>query len=120
MSEKTELGRRGEVIATDYLVKNGFTILHNNWTYKSKELDIVAMKNNFLAVVEVKSRSETFIVDPIDSITPQKQKFLFDAAESYAEIYNLDEEIRFDIILIVFNDQSHTLEYIEDAFRPGW
>lgn len=120
MSEKSELGRRGEVIATEYLVKNGFAILHNNWTYKNKELDIVATKDNFLVVIEVKSRSENYVVDPIDSITPQKQKFLFDAAESYAEIYNLDEDIRFDIILIVFNDTGHTLEYIEDAFRPGW
>ena len=120
MSEKTELGRRGEVVATEYLVKNGYKILHNNWTYKSKEIDIVTLKDNHLVIVEVKSRSEDFVLDPIDSITTKKQKFLADAAEAYAEIYDLDERIRFDIILIVFNDATHTLEHIEDAFRPGW
>jgi putative endonuclease len=120
MSEKSELGRRGEVIATEYLVKKGFDILHNNWTYKNKELDIVALKDNYLVVIEVKSRKENYIVDPIESITPRKQKFLFDASESYAEIYNLDEDIRFDIVLVIFSETSHTIEHVEDAFRPGW
>lgn len=120
MSDKSELGRRGEIIATNYLLKNGFEILHNNWTYKNLELDIVAKKGEYLVFVEVKSRSETFILDPIDAITPKKQKFLFNAAESYAEIYEREEKIRFDIVLVVFNEQSHKLEYIEDAFRPGW
>ena len=120
MAEKTELGRRGEVVAMDYLIKKGFKILHTNWTYRKKEIDIVAIDGNHLVIVEVKSRSETFVVDPIDTITPKKQKFLADAAEWYVGIYNIEERIRFDIVLIVFSDTSHTIEHIEDAFRPGW
>lgn len=120
MSEHTELGRKGEIVAVEYLVKKGYKILHTNWTYRKLELDIVASKGKALVFVEVKSRSNEYFENPKDAITLTKQKHLFNAAEYYVEIYDLDEEIQFDIISIVFESTGTKLEHIEDAFRPGW
>ncbi len=120
MSEHTELGKQGEIIAAEYLLKNGYEILHRNWHFKKLELDIVATKGSTLIIVEVKSRSSEYFENPKDAITLKKQKHLFNAAEYYIEIYDYDKDIQFDIITIIFQNERHELEHIEDAFRPGW
>ncbi len=120
MSEHTELGRKGEIVAVEYFVKKGFKILHTNWRYRKLEIDIVASNNKTLVIVEVKSRSNDYFESPKDAITFAKQKNLYNAAEYYTEIYDIDLEIQFDIVSIVFENGKHKLEHIEDAFRPGW
>ena len=120
MSEHYELGKKGEEIAVDFLSKKGFRILHRNWRYKKLELDIVAKTDEYLVIVEVKTRSNDYFELPQDAVTIKKQKFLFDAAEAYIELFDIDMEIRFDIISILIIDNKTDIEHIEDAFRPGW
>lgn len=54
MAEQNDLGRDGEARARDYLIRQGYTILHTNWRWHHYELDIVAVKEKELVVVEVK------------------------------------------------------------------
>lgn len=59
---KKELGKQGEIIAANYLEKNGYEILEtnfqNNLGYRVGELDIVAREKETgeIAFVEVKTR----------------------------------------------------------------
>lgn len=67
------LGRIGEELAANYLVKNGFYILERNWRSKyGYEIDIIAFKDNILHFVEVKTRRSSF-VDPLSAIDSKKQ-----------------------------------------------
>ena len=120
MSEHYELGKEGEEIASAFLSKIGYKILHRNWRHKKLELDIIAKKDEYIVIVEVKTRSNDYFERPQDAITFKKQKFLFDAAEAYIELFDLDMELRFDIVSILISDNKSEIEHIEDAFRPGW
>ena len=118
MAKHLELGRKGEDLATEYLLKQGFTILERNWTYENAELDIIARDEDILVFVEVKTRTGNAYGDPEDAVDKRKISKILEAAEAYVEEKNLDNEIRFDIIAIVIKGGRYELEHIPDAIYP--
>jgi putative endonuclease len=119
MTEQQLTGQTGEQLAADYLRNNGFKILHINWRQGSKELDIVAEKNNRLHVVEVRSLKSNFFMEPYQSINKAKQRTLIAAANAYIQRYDLSMEVQIDVISVVFCNGTHTLEYLPDAIYPS-
>ena len=61
MARHNELGRLGEQIAAEYLIKKGYTIRDSNWRWQRYELDIVCEHNGRIVIVEVKTRTSGFI-----------------------------------------------------------
>ncbi|MFT3737454.1 MAG: YraN family protein [Breznakibacter sp.] len=118
MAEHNELGRRGENEAAEFLAKKGYVVLHRNWRYKKLEIDIVAQCKRKLVVVEVKARGTGIWGDPEEAITKSKIKFLAEAVEAYIEEFDIDMEVRFDVVTVVFNGDAFLLEHIEEAFHP--
>jgi putative endonuclease len=116
--EKSELGRLGEKIAYNYLVKKGFTIKETNWRFKHKEIDIICMYESTLVIVEVKTRSNPDFERPQDAVTRSKQRLLVSAADAYIQSSDFQGEVRFDIISIVKNKTTEIIEHIPDAFYP--
>ncbi len=102
MTIQQDLGKKGEQIALDYLTAKDYKILERNWYFKKKEIDIIAEKNDFLVIVEVKSRSVGFQENPRDAVNMKKQRFLIQAANAYINKYDIDLEVRFDILTVVF------------------
>ena len=66
MAIHNELGKKGEQLAVDFLQKKGYTILDRNWRFKKAEVDIIAQKEQILAIVEVKTRSSNYFGNPQD------------------------------------------------------
>lgn len=118
MIEKHELGKRGEAFALHLLVSKGFKIIATNWRFRKDEVDIIATDDQFLVIVEVKTRSTNYFGEPFTAVTKKKQGFLIRAANAYIEENDIDLECRFDIISIVFAENKHQVEHIEDAFYP--
>lgn len=116
MAQHYELGKKGEKLAADFLVKKGYTILEKNWYYQKAEVDIIAKLEDTLAVIEVKTRSNTDFGNPQDFVSSKKIKLLVGAIDEYVTTKNLDVEVRFDIIAIVKTDNQFSIEHIEDAF----
>ncbi|MBT8385306.1 MAG: YraN family protein [Bacteroidia bacterium] len=116
MAEHNELGKKGEQLAVNFLVKKGFAILDKNWRYQKAEIDIIAQKNDTLAVVEVKTRSSIDFGNPQDFVNPKKIKLLVSAIDEYIISKDLDVNVRFDIIAIVREGNNFTIEHLEDAF----
>jgi putative endonuclease len=52
---RKDIGALGERITAEYLRKNDFKILERNWARKSGELDLIAIRENVIHVVEVKT-----------------------------------------------------------------
>ena len=48
------------------------TCCHTNWHWHHYELDIIAVKEDELIVVEVKTRSEDFLLSPEDAVEHQE------------------------------------------------
>lgn len=116
MAKHNELGELGEDLAVEELEKNGYEIVERNWRYKKAEIDIIARKNEVLAIVEVKTRSSNYFGDPQDFVNPKKIKMLVEAVNEYVVSKDLDVEVRFDIIAIIINQNKLTIEHLEDAF----
>src|SRR6218665_58192 len=116
MAEHNELGKLGEELAVEFLQQNGYDILETNWTFKKAEIDIIAQKENILAVVEVKTRSSIEFGLPQDFVSPKKIQLLVKAVNEYIVSNDLDVEVRFDIIAISKEDKTYRIEHLEDAF----
>jgi putative endonuclease len=118
MAEHNELGKSGEQIAVDHLRKNNYTILETNWRSGKYEVDVIAESKNQIIVAEVKTRTSNFLLEPEAAVTRDKQRMLIKAANIYVQRYNIDKEVRFDIISIVMSKDQFRLTHFEDAFYP--
>ncbi|MGS2738816.1 YraN family protein [Sinomicrobium sp. M5D2P17] len=116
MAEHNNFGKKGEELATQHLLQNGYHILERNYTFGKAEIDIIAQKEDILAVVEVKSRSSIDFGNPQDAVNKKKIQLLVKAIDHYVVTKNIDTEVRFDIITIIRKGKSHTLEHMPDAF----
>ncbi|MFT4832828.1 MAG: putative endonuclease [Psychroserpens sp.] len=116
MGKHNEFGKVGEQIAADHLVQHGYIIKDRNYRYLKAEIDIVALKGNDLAIIEVKSRSTNFIANIADTVTTKKQQLLVMASDHYVVVNDLDVSVRFDIITIFKQQGKFKLEHLEDAF----
>lgn len=116
MAQHNELGNEGELRAQAYLREQAYIIKHTNWTCGKLELDIVAEKDGWLVVVEVKTRSTDTFEHPQEAITPRKIKNIVLATQEYILQYNWQGETRFDVISVIPKGQSFVIEHIKDAF----
>ena len=116
MAQHNELGKKGESEAAAFLEKNGYTIIQRNFVFQKAEIDIIARKDNILAIVEVKTRSSLDFGLPQDFVKPKKIQLLVKAVNEYVISKDLDVEVRFDIIAIHNNNKTFEIEHIEDAF----
>ena len=116
MADHNELGKKGEQLAIDFLIKNDYKILEKNYRYIKAEVDIIAKKENILAVIEVKTRSTDYFGNPQDFVNPKKIKLLLSAIDHYLVQKDLDVEVRFDIIAVIHQNNNTKIEHLEDAF----
>ncbi len=116
--ENPSLGKAGEEAAVAHLLNNGYTILEQNWRMNHLELDIVAMKDDTLVVVEVKTRDNTDHNEPEDAVDRKKVRHIVIATDAYVKQQNWEMDIRFDIITAVGKPGEFVINHIEDAFYP--
>ena len=116
MAEHNELGKLGEELAVEFLQKEGYEILETNWVFQKAEIDIIAKKENTLAIVEVKTRSSLDFGLPQDFVKPKKIQLLVKAVNEYVVSKDMDIEVRFDIIAIHKEGKSFVIEHLKDAF----
>ncbi|AXP80437.1 hypothetical protein CJ739_1348 [Mariniflexile rhizosphaerae] len=116
MAKHNELGKEGEQLAVDLLLKNGYAILERNYRFDKAEVDIIAQKDTILAIVEVKTRSTVDFGNPQDFVKPKQIQRLVKAVDEYITVNGLDIEVRFDIIAIVKRGNALNVEHLENAF----
>ncbi|GAA0737913.1 YraN family protein [Gaetbulibacter jejuensis] len=116
MAQHNELGKKGEQLAVDFLLQNHYEIVERNYRFDKAEVDIIAQKEDILAIIEVKTRSTTDFGNPQDFVKPKQIKNLVKAVDEYVTVNGLEVEVRFDIIAIVKNEKDYTIEHLENAF----
>lgn len=120
MAKHLSLGKQGELLAENYLINKGYNILTCNYRYQKFELDIIALKDEVLIFVEVKTRSTDWFGNPEEAVGMVKEQNMAQASEAF--IYSNEKlqyiDIRFDIISIIISDAKKTIKHIEDAFFP--
>lgn len=117
MSKHNETGARGERLAEEFLITNGYRILHRNWRTDRKEVDLIAIDQDEVVFIEVKTRSGLHFGLPEDAVSESKQRHLREAAEQFSLQFPEYENFRFDVISILLQeDQVAALTHLTDAF----
>ncbi|ESU29872.1 hypothetical protein FLJC2902T_03500 [Flavobacterium limnosediminis JC2902] len=96
--------------------KEGYEILERNWFFQKAEVDIIAQKNNILAIIEVKTRTNLDFGNPQDFVNPKKIKLLVKAVDEYVSRKEQEFTVRFDIIAVSKDATFCKIEHLKDAF----
>lgn len=115
-SDNRAKGIYAENIASKYLSEIGYELLERNFAVKGAEIDIIAIKNSILSIIEVKARSSDEYGTPAEAVGFRKQTKIRHAATLYHQSNPLleFEEFSFDIIEIDLNTES--VNHIINAF----
>jgi putative endonuclease len=117
MAEKNDTGKEGEVVARKYLEENGYRIIETNWRFHRFEIDVIATNGTELVIVEVKTRSSNYLINPESAIDGRKISRLVTASDAYARKNNIEMPVRFDVICLIKNGGAYSVEqHFEDAF----
>lgn len=114
------LGQAGERIASEYLEKQGWEVVDRNIRRPEGEIDIVAIKDDTTAFVEVKLRTSRRMGAAVQQISPAKGARLRALAEAYwADHQELPENLRIDLIAIelTVGGDVGQLNHIESAIE---
>ncbi|MBS7295059.1 MAG: YraN family protein [Treponema sp.] len=111
------IGNEGENKALEFLLRNGYELLHKNWRTRFGEIDIIVKKDNLIVFVEVKSLpkgnldylSKVLNKDKQERIIKTSKRFLLNNRQ-YSNSY-----IRYDVIVIDMPGMSEVY-HIENAF----
>ena len=118
MAEHNDFGQVAEEFIAQKYLANGYEILERNWRFHPLEIDIIAKKNDMLAIVEVKARTYDTFIDPTEAVNLTKKRNLVKAANEYMEIYDIDLECRFDIAIVIKKSDGLASTILIDAFEP--
>jgi len=71
--------------ASEWLVAKRYSVLHRNWRYGRKEIDIIAAKEGTLHIIEIKTRRTADFGPPETQVNRRKIKHLREAAAGFLE-----------------------------------
>ena len=109
---RKDIGNWGEDVASSIVSQMGYRILKRNATFRRGELDIVALDDDELVIVEVRVRSRCDVQSPIESVGPRKIKSLIRAGRALVEQLEWEGPWRIDILGITLKP--------EDVGGYGW
>jgi putative endonuclease len=112
----TNIGKLGEELVAQWLREKGVEILHQRWRWRQGEMDLIAIEDNTLLFIEVKTRrAGNWDADGLLAITPRKQAKLAQTAELFLARYPHLAELacRFDVAIVQY--QSGTPSNLLDS-----
>jgi putative endonuclease len=125
------LGSRGETIAAEYLIRNGYRPVMSNFTVPvgrnsrgaqvTGEIDIIALDGETLCFIEVKTRRSEEFTPVITAVDIRKQRQITRTARVYRRIFGLlDTAHRFDVVTVLMPaDEKVTIELVKGFWDEG-
>jgi len=109
----------GENFAAKCLQKQGYKIIYRNYEAGFAEIDLVAIKKDIIAFIEVKQRKSSAFGLPCQAVGPEKQRKIRRAAEHYLMRMKPEKQPRFDVFEIYGicdGKEKPSTRLIENAF----
>jgi putative endonuclease len=125
------VGEIGETFASDFLLRSGFRIICSNFKVPigrnikgvsvTGEIDLIAIEDETLVFVEVKTRSTDSLIAPEAAVTLRKQRQIIRTAKRYKRIFHTsDILIRYDVISIVLKEKkAPKIEHFRGFFNEA-
>jgi len=112
MNHQKILGKRGELAAKNWLIKNNYQIIATNLRIKNYEIDIIARKNGYIVFFEIKTGH--YLPDDFP-LKKQQLQSLKIARIKYCEIHHISlETTRLDLIILTPKGKTARLEWLEN------
>ncbi len=115
---RRDTGILGEKLAKEFLKKQGYRIIETNYRCPNGETDIVAMHEDSLVFIEVRTKKNLQFGSPEESITPAKMEKLRTVAAHYQQSHDkLPPQCRIDVVAVELNQSGKLvrIELIENA-----
>jgi putative endonuclease len=119
MARSHEFGRSCEDLAARYLEENGWRIVARNYRFGHREIDIVAVRRDVVAFLEVKGRRSARFGHPLEAITWVKRREIEAVARHWIVRHGqVGDLYRFDAIAVLEGDPAGPrIEHVQDAWR---
>ena len=126
LTESNRVGIFGEELAAKFLARNNYRIVAANYKVPigrnrrgvsvSGEIDIIALENQTVCFVEVKTRSSDEFASPLAAVNLRKQRQITRTARVYRQIFNVGHlNYRYDVVSIVLGSPPKI-----ELFRNFW
>jgi putative endonuclease len=122
MALHNDFGRAAEDLAARYLEDRGWTVLHRNWRFRHKEIDLVVRKGGVVAFVEVRARRSATYGHPLATVGWRKRREVAAAARAWLVRQGCPlDTCRFDVVAVLDPagraGPGARVEHIPDAWR---
>ena len=117
------VGARAEQLALDHLIENGLQCLQQNFYCRFGEIDLIMLDGDCLVFAEVRFRSKNRYYNAAMSVGPGKQRKIILTASYFlrGRKQYANSTMRFDVIAIDGTAAGqYTIQWLKDAFRPGY
>ena len=115
---RISVGKQGESLATEFLRKNGYRIVENNFRNRYGEIDIIAIEGNTIVFIEVKTKTNSKFGPPKMAVDLRKQRQISKAALAYLTQKRMNNNpARFDVVGISMLENKTEIELIKNAFE---
>ena len=111
-------GKKGELIAKEYLQSKGYIVLNSNYRNKIGEIDLIVLDkiNEILVFVEVKTRTSLKYGYAYEAVNIKKQRKILNCSQAYIKQNKyINFQPRFDIVE-VYLSLNTKINHIENAF----
>jgi putative endonuclease len=116
------LGDRGERAAARYLRRQGFEILARQQAGRLGEIDLIARDGDTIVFVEVKTRTSGAAGNPVEAVTPAKQRQMTRIALAWLKQRGLLEcRARFDVVALLWAEGARQpeIKHYRHAFEAA-
>jgi len=121
IKDHNQKGQQAEVIALNYLQKQGLKKLLANFSCKHGEIDLIMHDNEFLIFIEVRYRKQTHFGHPLETINYAKQKKIIKTSQYFLIKYPQYNHLPCRIDAVAINSQTQSgqeqIDWIKNAIE---
>lgn len=118
MNHNQKIGKFGENLAKDYLIRRGYKIISSNLKISYQELDIIARRHGLIIFVEVKTRISQIYGPAENAFVFSKSERIKRGVEMFIRNNKIAvENIRIDLITVDINRAKKTakIKHFQDV-----
>lgn len=120
MAKHNETGKKGEDMAVNWLLEQGYIVLERNWRFQKAEIDIIASKDRILHIVEVKTSKSNRFGFPEERVNKKKIQLMMKAGAYFLAQHREWKRIQYNILSIILQFRQPASFYlIEDIHCSG-
>ena len=110
------IGKMGELMALEYLVSAGYTVLAQNHYIDGYEIDLIMEREGEIYFIEVKYRRNLKYGYPIEAMTRIKCQNFKRACMGYLRMNKITQKYHLAFLGILKIHNSHEIQWVKDFF----